>query len=259
MRGISFSRIALAAMAASALVHLFHVFGLTAWAILAVNVLSLVLLSDRAVRYARAERPDFDAVIAAETIVAFGVMSLILGLTAGILPLFLPGNELDLGDPAVLKSLAMPFIIGLATAGFAPFAAMVLRNRAFEHEGAPDSGDEMEALYHAARELTRQIKAAQAALEELQGSARSAGASAKRLADGLDAETVRMGAALHEGEAHIKSFGAAAGSGRVEVSALADETRRLKGAASDTTTLLDALAKLIESVERFVAPSPGGR
>ena len=63
-----------------------------------------------------------------------------------------------------------------------------------------------------------------------------------------------MGAGPTGRRAHVKAFGDATKDGGSQVSGLAEETRKLKSAAADATKLLEELARLITSVERFVSP-----
>lgn len=257
--GPAFSKISLRVLALSGAVHVVQALqpdpipGLN----IIVSIACLVYLSGRATAYAKAGRSDFDAVIAAETIVAFGVLSLILGLASALAHVAFGGADVSASDTRALGWLALPFMEGLVTAGLAPFFAVVLRNRAFEQGEAVDAGDDMAVLARAARDLAKQLKASTDALASLRAAAEGASLSTRGLATNVEAETARLTAALGEGEGGVRAFGAAASSGKTEVAGLADETVRLKAAAGETTALLDELSTLIGQVERFVAPSTG--
>lgn len=251
-----FSRIGLLVLLVSIAVHAAQVATRTVLPILFVsNVLSLFVLRWRASVYARSGRPDFDSVIAAEMIVAFGVLSLILGITAAVVPLFLGTATLAVNDLTALAAVATPFLEGLATAGLAPFFAVLLRVEAHEASGAHDSAADMSSLAAATRDLADHIRTAHAALGELQEAAREASEATRALAAEVRGETNRLSEAFGEGEVRLRALGAAAGASGAEVAKLTSEATRLNIAVNDTGTMLHALGDLIESVERFVKPS----
>lgn len=218
-----------------------------------VNLLCLYLLARIASRYARERRAGFDPVVAAETVVAFGVFSLVVGLVSvGFRFLFGYADFQLLQNGQFLDFL--PFLEGLATAGFAPLAAIYLRLRTAELDSGVDAVGDLLELSRATTDLTRQMVAAKNAIETFGSGADAAGKSTVGLASAMKSEADKWGLALQEGQAHVKTFGAAAKDGSTDVSKLAEETRKLKSAAADTSKLLDELARLIASVERFVAP-----
>lgn len=217
------------------------------------NVVCLWLLYNRAVVYARDRVEGFDHVVAAEAMVAFGVFSLVLGLAS-------VGARIAFGlvDIEALRRGGfadfIPFVEGLLTAGFAPFFAIVLRLRIAELDSGIDAVGDLSDLTRATLDLTRQMDAARTAIEAFGTGAATAGKSTVGLASTMKTEADRWALALQEGEASVKSFGASTKSGTSEVAQLAVETQRLRVAVTNASTLLEELARLIQSVERFVAP-----
>ncbi len=251
-----FSQVGLQVLVASALVHGVQILTNTPYPILfPVNVALLFYLRWRASAYVRSGRADFDAVIAAEMVVAFGVLSLILGITTAVAPLFTGATSLQVNDISALAPVATPFLEGLATAGLAPFFAVLLRIEAHEAESAYDSTADMSSLAAATRDLTQHIRTTYAALGDLQQSAHEASISTRALADEVRGEAGRLNSAFSEGETRLRLLGTAAATSGAEVAKLANETIRLNSAADQAGTMLTALGDLIESVERFVKPS----
>lgn len=246
----------MAAVAASVCANLLQaITGTGLWILAIVNVACLVMLSTTAVRFHKENRPGFDPVVAAETIVAFGVTSLILSLVSAAYPL-LTGEALDnIFKKEGVMRVATPFLEGLATAGLAPLFAMVLRNRVAELDGAGDAVGDVTSMTRAMAGLTREMENARSGMTELQTALKAASVSTKSLADNVQTEAERLKLVLLEAQGELKGFSGAAGAGRSEVGGLATETAKLKSSMTDTGVLMDALAKLIESVERFVAPS----
>lgn len=230
-----------------------NLFNPAAFISIIVNLLCLGVLVRIASRYAKERRAGFDPVVAAETIVAFGVFSLVVGLVSvGLRFLFGLADFQLLQNGQFLDFL--PFLEGLATAGFAPVAAIYLRLRTAELDSGVDAVGDLLELSRATTDLTQQMIAAKKAIETFGTGADAAGKSTAGLASAMKSEANKWGLALQEGQAHVKTFGTAAKEGSTDVSALAEETRRLKSAAAETSKLLDELARLIASVERFVAP-----
>ncbi|OYY89760.1 MAG: hypothetical protein B7Y45_10855 [Sphingomonas sp. 28-66-16] len=255
-RRVPYSQVGLQVLIVSILAHAAQIALQTGYPfVFAINIASLFYMRWRAGAYLRAGRADFDPVIAAEMIVAFGVLSLILGISTAVVPLFLGTATLRVGDLTALATLATPFLEGLATAGLAPFFAVLLRIEAHEIESRYDSSTDMSSLATATRDLTRTIRGTHTALSDLQESARAASVSTKALADEVRGEAGRLNAAFMEGEARLRTLTAAAESSGTEVAKLAGETTRLTNAATDAGTMLTALGDLIESVERFVKPT----
>ncbi|MEA3036979.1 MAG: hypothetical protein QOH04_2756 [Sphingomonadales bacterium] len=218
-----------------------------------VNAFCLFFLHNRAIKYARERVGGFDPIAAAEGIVAFGVFSLVIGL-ASVACRYIFGFASF--DPQLTDQLGgfFPFVEGLMTAGFAPLFAIFLRLRIAELESGVDTVGDLLELSRATADLTQQMVTARKAIETFGSGADAAGRSTVGLASTMKSEADKWGLALQEGQAHVKTFGAAAKDGSVNVAGLAEETHKLKSAAADATKLLDELARLIASVERFVAP-----
>jgi hypothetical protein len=256
MSDLPFSRWALIALVVSIIAHLTN-FAIGGWLgmTLVVNVVLLVILCEVATKKHRAREAGFDAIIAAETVVAFGIMSLIFGLVGGVAPLFVNAGSGGSFDRESLTALAVPFLEGLATAGMAPIFAVVLRTRTSEADGTVDASGDVAALARATADLAKQLRAANAASGDLISSITSIAASTRTMAGEMAAETTNMRTVLHESQAHLKALALAAQSGGAEVGRLANETQRLSGSAKEAGVLLDALSTLIVAVERYVAPA----
>lgn len=255
-RRIAYSQFGLQVLAASIVAHAVQLVTQTTFPLLfIVNMAALFYLLWRARAYMRRGRADFDAVIAAEMMVAFGVLSLILGVTSAVAPLFIGTVSLRIDDLSALANLATPFLEGLATAGLAPFFAVLLRTEAHEVEAAYNPGEEMTGLTAATRDLTRELRGAVAAIRQLQESAKDATLATHLLANGVRNDTARIGDAVTASETQLKQLGSAAQGSSTEVARLADETGKLSNSSAEANALLTALGDLIESVERFVRPS----
>ncbi len=218
-----------------------------------VNIVCLIYLYHEAEKSVKANVSGFDPVVASETMVAFGVLSLVMGLASIILAVMLDRISLGAVQKGDLLSF-LPFVEGLLTAGFAPASAMLLRIRVAELEADHDTIGDLTGLTRATADLTNQMKSANAAVEALKSGATSAGAATVGLATSMKGEADKWGLALQEGQAHVKTFGEAARIGSGEVSDLASATASLKSATGEVTTLLDELSRLIVAVERFVEP-----
>ncbi|WP_176473081.1 hypothetical protein [Sphingomonas lenta] len=253
-------------------------------------IFSLALL---AVRAHRASEGAFDSAVAAETIVAFGVLALILGLVVAIYRAFALAGEGLRFDLGTVGELGRPFALGLAAAGVAPVVAVLLRNFSAEHGRERGPADELDAATAAAVRLAATLDAVRAAAVDLGQAVGDAAAATARLgpelsrhlsdvadATGRVAPTLDMGASQFSGllEAGAKRFigevdgagarfaadldGArrpiaaladAARGGAGDMAGLADELSRARAGAAETAELFAALNDLTASVERFVA------
>lgn len=257
-RRIAYSQFGLQVLLASIAAHIIQIVTQTVLPLLfVVNVAALFYLRARAQRYLRAGRSDFDAVIAAEMIVAFGVLSLILGITAAVTPLFIGTATLAVADLSALAGIATPFLEGLATAGLAPFFAVLLRIEAHEAEAAFDSGADLSGLAAATHDLTREVRGAFKAMRQLGEGLQLATGASTQLAHRLDVDLDRIAASLAQSETRVTLLATAAETSTTHITRLADEASRLNAAASEAGTMLAALGDLIESVERFVKPGTG--
>lgn len=257
------------------------------------NFSIILLLALTAMRAHRASDGEFDSGVAAETIVAFGVLSLILGLAAAIVPaLELAKNGLAF-DAKTLTSLGAPFVQGLAAAGLAPVVAVLLRNFSAEHGGVESTEEELKRLAHAVGRLTGELGSARtmaAALtgalsdardatirlgpdltSQIDGVAQAAGRIAPALtagaaslagvldqsgrdfADELNDAGARFATRLDDARARVEALGLAADGGASHLAGLSTELARVRTGAAESAELLDALAELIASVERFAA------
>jgi cell division septum initiation protein DivIVA len=199
--------------------------------LIGVNLGCLIALTVIAVRRYGGDVLGFDAVVAAETIVAFGVTSLIFSLVAALFPLLAAGQIDAVMQKGGLLRLAMPFLEGLATAGFAPLFAMFVRNFVSEHDAEADEVADTADLTKAIGSLTKQLNAARKAAAELEGPLNAATSATRTLAVNLVAENARLKAALIEAQDQMSAFGQAAKSGAGQMSGLAEETERLRCAA----------------------------
>jgi hypothetical protein len=231
----------------------------TAIIALPINVVCIWWLFRTAVRYSAEDIEGFDATVAAEAIVGFGILSLVLGL-ASVAYLFSIGKlqvETEPGHYTLMGG--MPFIEGLLTAGLAPFFAIMLRLRVAESGESVSAADDMADLSRAAASLTRTLSAARSELEQFQSGATRAATTTQKFASTIETETDRWGVSLEQGSASASGFGTASQAASSGVRELAEETVKLKTTVVDTTKLLDELARLISSVERFVAPAAAPR
>lgn len=256
MRRVAYSQVGLQVLGGSIAAHLLQIIFQPAVPLLIlVNIAALFYLRWRASGYMRSGRADFDAVIAAEMMVAFGVLSLILGITSAVLPVFLGSVSLRVDDLSTLATLAVPFLEGLATAGLAPFFAVLLRIEAHEVETSFDSSIDISNLATATRDLTREVRGAFKAIRQLQESAQDATVAAHLLADEVRGDAGKLSRAFEVGQNQLQLLGTAAQTSSAEVARLASETARLNATATEASAMLTALGDLIESVERFVKPT----
>lgn len=257
------------------------------------NFLIIFGLGYLAVRAHRESGGEFDSAVAAETIVAFGVLSLLLGLVVAISPILVLDPSKITFDLGTFRSLGEPFLLGLAAAGVAPVVAVLLRNFSAEHGRGGTAADDLDRLAQAAGLLTAELGAARTASADLTQAVRdAAGATARlgpdlrsnldavavaagavapaigagatafagaldtggrRFADDLDDAGKRFAAQLDGARGEVDALAAAARTGSVDLAGLAAELGRLRGGAAETADLMDALNGLIASVERFVA------
>lgn len=254
-RRLAYSAVGLQVLLASIAAHALQIISQTTLPMLfIVNVTALFYLRLRATSFLRARRTDFDAVIAAEMIVAFGVLSLILGITSAVAPLFLGAVSLDVTDLRALAGVATPFLEGLATAGLAPFFAVLLRIEAHEAESAYDTGADFSDLSVATRDLSRELVATFKALEKMGKGLREVTDATNQLAFRIDVDLKKLDSAVSASEVKVAALAKAAEASSTQVAKLADETTHLNAAANEAGTLLNALGELIVSVERFVKP-----
>ncbi|MBX9797599.1 hypothetical protein [Sphingomonas sp.] len=255
-RKMAFSQVGLVVLLISIAVHGAQLWLQTSYPLLlATNIVLLFYMRWEANSQLQRRRADFDPVIAAEMMVAFGVLSLILGIAAAVAPLFLGTASLRVNDLSALGILAVPFLEGLATAGLAPFFAVVLRIEAHEAATSADASADMTTLATVTHDLGLELKGTLRVVGDLREQLRFAASASQTLGQQMQAEASRLGAMVSQGEAQLKLLSGAAETSSKEVARLASETSQLSAAAKETGTMLNALGDLIESVERFVKPA----
>jgi hypothetical protein len=232
------------------------------------SLLGLLWLFFSAIRTRRRGVAHFDMIVAAESLIAFGILSLLLGLGLSILILATRFDAGGLGDLGVneLEPLLLPVVEGLAATAVATILANVLRQldvlRYGEAPVAPEAIPATpEMLERRLESLAARLDLTSEHLDQLASTFRQGAEDYAASIERLHAATSGLGGQVEAIGQQMRSFSselAAAGTaGSEAVRELAAESRRFKDAAREGTTLLDGLARLIASVERFVRP--GGR
>jgi hypothetical protein len=232
------------------------------------SLLGLLWLFFSAIRTRRRGVAHFDMIVAAESLIAFGILSLLLGLGLSILILATRFDAGGLGDLGVneLEPLLLPVVEGLAATAVATILANVLRQLDVLRYGeAPVAPEEIpatpEMLERRLESLAARLDLTSEHLDQLALTFRQGAEDYAASIERLHAATSGLGGQVEAIGQQMRSFSselAAAGTaGSEAVRELAAESRRFKDAAREGTTLLDGLARLIASVERFVRP--GGR
>lgn len=221
--------------------------------------------------------PRFDMLVAAELIIALGILSLILGIISAV---FFAFHDVAVNagfTPEVLRPLLSPFAVGLFAAGVAPVLATTLRqievlkySGAKEGESTPET--ELEGLRAGIREATVVLGNFTAACQRSQAvfekSATSFNKSAatyeaatvrietalRHLADVAGAEAGRVAASLEAMTKNISIYEKKVALAAHEMGTLTDATVRFRTAAEEGATLVGGLQKVIDSVERFIHP-----
>jgi methyl-accepting chemotaxis protein len=239
------------------------------WSLIASFAAIVVALFILALKLATV-RPRLNLTVAAETIVALGIFSLVISITLGIygvLTLSSPqmfASDISLED---VRRFVLPFLEGLSTAAVAPLVATFLRNfeASFSFHETGEAG--MTETVLAASELAKQLERASANFtklneeldrnsDRLQSATASAATGANRLGEVFQTEANRLGHALQRVQAEVTGLSDATERGRGAVSNLTSGMSGLSDSAKDARDLLNALGSLIESVERFVRPEP---
>lgn len=236
------------------------------WTLFIVFFVSILALVALAVKLADA-RPRLNLTIAAESIVALGIFSLILSIAValyGVSDLIteMAKRALSIED---IRRFSVPFIEGLAAAAIAPFIATILRHVEASFIAA-ESGEM--GLSEASREasslaaelkqatetiagLNRELTGTKGAFESaIMGAAGAAGS----LGTTLQTEAERLKFALQRVQAEATGLSDASAKSRDAVVTFGSSMAGLSSSAHDAHELLDALGKLIESVERYVKP-----
>jgi len=206
---------------------------------------------------------QFNLTVAAETLVAFGVLSLVVGLGSAIMlavDRFQATRTIEIED---LTAVTTVFIEGLFTAAVCPMLAMFIRIREAHLRIIEAGGPEMDAAARAADALTNQLKnvttqlaALNTALEKevktFQTAAADVSGAARVMAENLWTESKRAKEALQRVESGATSLGDAAEKTGAATTRLGTDLTKLTKSASETKALLDALSNAVESVERFI-------
>lgn len=243
----------------------------TGWIYAAGSVGGLLWLTRAAFVLRRRSAERFDMVVAAEAIIAFGIFSLVLGLVISLNYATAAAIELDALTLATLRPLTIPFLEGLSAAAVAPALATILRQYdalASSEEGEVYGGSPVaggsgffkrleqldERLSSAVDGAERLALACESGAERVESAVAVLAEATSGLGEEIKAEGERFAAAAASGEGELRSLAQSVAESRTALASLAEETRGLKAAAAEGTTLLNGLARLIDSVERFVKP-----
>lgn len=202
--------------------------------------------------------------IAAETIVAIGIFSLVVSLAGAIYRIqpILSNKSNTSFIYSELAPLGGLFFEGLIAAAVAPLLATMLRNidgGENEAESAePDLAEAAKKAKHLAKELDKAgsiIGTLNEGLldqvEVLKKAATSAASATTGLVEALKNETERLKIALQRVQAELGGLSDASAKGREAVVNLGGSMGAASTSAKEARELLDALGKLIDSVERF--------
>lgn len=221
--------------------------------------------------------PRFDMMVAAEVIVAYGILSLVLGLALAISNVLRSDVTQGGIQLAELQPLLTPFVEGLVAAGVAPLAAVALRQLEVLKYGVPESAEASPEARLA--ELDEKIRKASEAFDGLIASCKRSSEQFEKSAKGFAGTTGTWEAAARKTEAAMDAVASSAESGRSRletafgtIAAEAEKARgslsaavsefgelagafgRLRSAAAESSRLLEELQRLIASVERFIRP-----
>lgn len=218
----------------------------------------------------------FDMIVASESIIAFGIFSLVLGLVMSLN--FASSTTLDLSDLTfeALRPLMVPFLEGLCAAAVAPALATVLRQ--YDALSAADEGELIggsavpggsgffkrleileERLNRAVAGAERLAASCEQGAERIEAAVESLADSTAGLGDSIAEQQARFAASATASEGELAGLSRSVAESRGALEALTGETRALKAAATEGTTLLNGLAKLIASIDRFIKPDDSDR
>jgi methyl-accepting chemotaxis protein len=227
---------------------------------------SIVVLLYLAIKLS-STRPRLNLTLAAETLVALGIFSLITSIAValfGVSEFMIDVTSRDLSVED-MRRFTWPFGEGLAAAAIAPFVATLLRHIESNvstvesgEAGMADAAREAATLADQLRLTTTTIKTINAELTGTKDAFETALGSAVRatsvLSGTLQTETERLKLALQRVQAEATGLADASGKSRVAIAELGTELSTLGSSSKDARELLDALGKLIDSVERYVKP-----
>lgn len=229
-----------------------------------VTVGSELLLGAVAILRYRAQ-PAFGLAVPAETIVAFGIFSLVIGLAVGLSRPLIEGLDISQLTLDQLRPIGLPFIHGLVAAACAPFVAMLLRNYEADALAAAEAGASAFDIRDANVKLARELETAQANVSRLNAalaastdkfgeSLQTTVDGADRLSKGLVVAANSIGGASDALTNRLKHLESTLRGADDSASEAAQALAELRRASTDARILLDALATLIESVNDFVGP-----
>jgi methyl-accepting chemotaxis protein len=220
---------------------------------------SMVVLIYLAINLANI-KPRLNLTLAAETVVALGIFSLIISIAVVLLNVSEIMSEIESRDLSIedMRRFAWPFGEGLAAAAIAPFVATLLRH-VESNISTVESGEVgMATAAREAETLAAELKATTGNIKiinaELAGTLGSALKATSTLSATLQTEAERLKVALHRVQAEATGLAEASQKGRVAVGELGTGLSELNASTKDARELLDALGKLIESVERYIKP-----
>ncbi len=241
------------------------------WVYAAGSVGGLLWLARAAFVLRKRGAERFDMIVASESIIAFGIFSLVLGLVMSLN--FASNVALELSELTLanLRPLLVPFLEGLCAAAVAPALATVLRQydaltSAEEGEliggsALPGGSGFFKRLEVLDERLSRAVAGTEALATSCEEGAKRIEAAVETLADStaglgqtIAAQQARFAESATSSEAELASLGRSLAESRGALEALTGETRALKAAASEGTALLNGLAKLIASIDRFIKP-----
>jgi hypothetical protein len=227
---------------------------------------SIVVLIYLAIKLARV-KPRLNLTLAAETIVALGIFSLIISVAVVLLNVSEFLTEIASRDLSIedMRRFAWPFAEGLTAAAIAPIVATLLRHVESNismvesgEAGMATAAREAETLAAELKAMTGNIQSINAELAGTKGAFEKALGSAVKatgtLSATLETEAERLKVALQRVQAEATGLANASQKGRIAVDELGTGLSELNASTKDARELLDALSKLIESVERYIKP-----
>jgi methyl-accepting chemotaxis protein len=210
----------------------------------------------------------FDVVIAAETIVVYGIANLILGLVSGVAMFYQGGFFSEGGFRAeLIPRLSQPFLEGLLVAGIAPLSAAILRNLAIDQDGA--DGIDFELLRAESDNLTTSMKRAATQIDVLSGAAEQSSAvlnasitraaeAADRFASDFTTKFDGIEDAVGELTKSVEGMASRLGTSVDQFAGLGENLKALKTKAAEAAEMLETLSAAIEKVERFAVRDRSG-
>jgi multisubunit Na+/H+ antiporter MnhG subunit len=228
---------------------------------------SLTFLFLGAIALHKMKDPSFSMVVAAETIVAYGIASLTGGVALGLTQALKMDWAASLVTPDHITRIATPFVEGILIAALAPLLAAALRNIDSASGGViskPDSEGSIPELESRVKEIAQAVAGLNAEISKLsttlinhidqfEKAAKASTNAIEQVGSQLKEQTGFLRAALQETQAEIKGIGAAAGSSREALHGLGSQVTALNGSTEQATKLLDGLGRIIARFEGFIS------